>query len=298
MPSDDEGARVKWKRVNGPGDMIDAGGPARRGRGVAVGGGGIGVAAIVVVLLLNVLSGGKFDVPMDFEQNVAAQAGSGDYPDPPEEDELAEFTSAVAVDVQDVWARLFAEAGRPYTRAQIVRYRQAVETACGSATSAAGPFYCPVDQRVYLDMSFYREMRDQLGAAGDFAWAYVIAHELGHHVQNLTGVFDRTQQLEAENRGISAGPQGLSVRTELQADCYAGVWGHAAQENNQLEAGDLEEGLAAAEAVGDDRLQSRAGTVRPDTFTHGTSAQRRGWFMQGFQSGAPGQCDTFSPDQV
>lgn len=278
--------------------MVDAGGPARRGRGVAVGGGGLGVATIVVVLLLNVLSGGKFEVPMDFDQNVAAQAGSGDYPDPPEDDELAEFTSAVAVDVQDVWTRLFADAGQQYTRAQIVRYRQAVETGCGSATSSAGPFYCPADQRVYLDMSFYRQMRDELGAAGDFAWAYVIAHELGHHVQNITGVFRRTREIEAGDPGAGPGPQGLSVRTELQADCYAGVWGHAAQQNGQLEAGDLEEGLAAAEAVGDDRLQSRAGSIRPDTFTHGTSAQRRSWFMAGFQAGSPGQCDTFSPDEV
>ncbi len=289
---------MKWTRGAGAGDMIDAGGPPRRRRGAAVGGGGVSLVAIVVVLVLTLASGGKFDVPMEFDQAVAAEQGTGAYPDTPEDDELAQFTAAVANDVQDVWTRLFADAGQQYTRAQIVRYRQAVETKCGSATSAAGPFYCPLDQRVYLDMSFYGEMRDQLGAAGDFAWAYVIAHELGHHVQNLTGVFERTQQIEAENRGASAGPQGLSVRTELQADCYAGVWGHAARENGQLEPGDLEEGLAAAEAVGDDRLQSRAGTVRPDTFTHGTSEQRRGWFMQGFGSGAPGDCDTFSPQTV
>lgn len=289
---------MKWNRVQGPGDMVDAGGPARRGRGVAVGGGGLGLAAVIVIVLLQALTGAKFDVPTDFDQNVAADPGSGQYPDPPEDDELAQFTAAVAVDVQDVWTRLFAEAGQPYTRAQIVRYRQAVETKCGSATSAAGPFYCPLDQRVYLDMSFYRQMRDDLGAAGDFAWAYVIAHELGHHVQNLTGVFDRTQQIEQDNPGASAGSQGLSVRTELQADCYAGVWGHAAQQNGQLETGDLEEALAAAQAVGDDRLQARTGTVRPDTFTHGTSQQRQQWFGAGFQTGAPGDCDTFSPGEV
>lgn len=290
---------MKWTRVQGQGDMVDA--PRRRvtKRGGAAAGGTVSVGVILVVVLLSVLSGGKFDVPTEFDQSVSAPAGSVDYPDAPEDDELAEFTRAVAVDVQDVWTRLFAESGLQYTRAQIVRYRQAVETGCGSATSAAGPFYCPVDQRVYLDMSFYRQMRDELGAAGDFAWAYVIAHELGHHVQNLTGVFDKTQQIESQDRSAGPGPQGLSVRTELQADCYAGVWGHAAGQNGQLEAGDLEEAFAAAEAVGDDRLQSRAtGSIRPDSFTHGTSEQRRRWFTAGFQSGAPGVCDTFGPDQV
>ncbi len=300
MPSHDEGALVKVNRVDGPGDMVDAGAPAgsRRGRGAAIGGGSVGLVAVVVVLLLQVLSGGKFDVPTEFDQTVAADPGTGNYPDTPEDDELAKFTGAVAVDVQNVWTRLFAEAGQQYTRAQVVRFRQAVETGCGTATSASGPFYCPADQRVYLDMSFYRQMRDELGAAGDFAWAYVIAHELGHHVQNLTGTFERVRQIEQENPGVAAGPQGTSVRTELQADCYAGVWGHAAQQNGQLEAGDLEEALAAAEAVGDDRLQARAGTVRPDTFTHGSSEQRRLWFGQGFQTGAPGECDTFSPGEV
>lgn len=278
--------------------MIDAGrGRAARRRGAAAGG-GVSIGVVLVIVLLTVLGGGKFDVPTEFDESVAAQAGSVDYPDSPEDDELAEFTKAVSVDVQDVWTRLVAEAGLQYQRAQIVRYRQAVETACGSATSAAGPFYCPVDRRVYLDMSFYREMRDGLGAAGDFAWAYVIAHELGHHVQNLSGVFDKTRQIEAQDPSAGPGPQGLSVRTELQADCYAGVWGHAAGQNGQLEDGDLDEAFAAAEAVGDDRLQSRAGSVRPDTFTHGTSEQRRRWFTAGFQSGAPGDCDTFSPDAV
>lgn len=292
-------ARVKWNKVQGPGDMIDA--PTRRvtpRRGAAAGG-TVTLGVVIVVVLLSVLSGGKFEVPTEFDQSVSAPAGSVDYPDAPEDDELAEFTRAVSVDVQDVWTRLFREAGLPYTRAQIVRYRQAVETACGSATSAAGPFYCPVDQRVYLDMSFYRQMRDELGAAGDFAWAYVIAHELGHHVQNLTGVFDKTQQIERQDPSAGPGPQGLSVRTELQADCYAGVWGHAAGQNGQLEAGDLEEAFAAAEAVGDDRLQARAtGTIRPESFSHGTSEQRRLWFTAGFQDGAPGNCDTFSPGEV
>ena len=279
--------------------MVDAGRGRMPGRRGAAAGGTVGVGTIVVILLLTVLSGGKFDIPTEFDQGVTAPAGSVDYPDSPQEDELAEFTNAVSVDVQDVWTRLFAEAGRPYTRAQIVRYRGAVETACGSATSAAGPFYCPADQRVYLDMSFYREMRDRLGADGDFAWAYVIAHELGHHVQQLTGVFDKTRALERQDPSAGPGPQGLSVRTELQADCYAGVWGHAAGQNGQLEAGDLEEAFAAAEAVGDDRLQSRArGSIQPDSFTHGTSAQRRRWFTGGFQSGAPANCDTFSPDEV
>lgn len=298
---------MKWTRTSGAGDMVDAR-SARRpgGRRAATGAGGLSLTAVVVVLLLQLLSGGKFDVPQAaFDEAAQANVGQIEYPlgptetAPTAEDELAEFTKAVGVEIQDLWTQLFADAGLQYTRAQIVRYSQAVETACGNATSAAGPFYCPLDQRVYLDMSFYTDMQEMLGANGDFAWAYIVAHEIGHHVQNLTGVFAGVDELRAQDPSSDAGIQGLSVRTELQADCYAGVWGHAAFRKGQLEPGDLDEALAAAEAVGDDRIQARAtGSIQPDLFTHGSSLQRRNWFVTGYNSGAPGDCDTFTPGEV
>jgi predicted metalloprotease len=171
-----------------------------------------------------------------------------------------------------------------------------VSTGCGSASSAVGPFYCPADQRVYLDLSFERELAGKLRAGGDFAWAYVIAHEMGHHVQEQLGTEDKVSRLRRDNPGDA---NELSVRTELQADCYAGVWAHSVYKEGDLESGDIDEALRAAGAVGDDRLQREAtGTIRPDTFTHGTSAQRAKWFRTGYQGGEPGACDTFTPDSV
>jgi predicted metalloprotease len=291
---------MKWNRVQGAGDMVDARGSGGMGRRAGVGAGGLGLGGVLIVLALNLLTGGKFDIPTEFDTSSAAQAGSVGYPSTPDEDELAQFSNAVSVDVQNMWTDVFRQQGKRYDRATVVRFSRAINTGCGNATSATGPFYCPPDQQVYLDMSFYREMREQLGAGGDFAWAYVVAHELGHHVQNLTGVFAKTQELERGDPGAADGAQGLSVRTELQADCYAGVWAHAAFKAGELEAGDLDEAFGAAEAVGDDRLQSNGGrgTVRPDTFTHGTSAQRRTWFTKGYQGGEPASCDTFSPSNV
>jgi predicted metalloprotease len=292
---------MKWNRVEGAGDMIDARGRGGgRGRGAAVGAGGLGIGGVIVVLLLQALTGVQFDIPNELDSNSSVGSGSVGYPSSPEEDELAQFTNAVSVDDQDMWTTVFKQNGQTYERAKVVRFSRGVDTGCGSATSATGPFYCPVDRRVYLDMSFYSDMRTQLGAGGDFAWAYVVAHELGHHVQNLTGVFAATQKQEREDPGAAEGAQGLSVRTELQADCYAGVWAHAAFKAGSLERGDLDEAFGAAEAVGDDRLQSAGGrgTVRPDTFTHGTSAQRREWFTKGYEDGTPAVCDTFSPEEV
>lgn len=291
---------MKWNRVQGAGDMVDARGSGRsRGRTATVGAGGLGLGGVIVVLLLQALTGVQFDIPSELDGASGVDAGSVGYPSSPEEDELAAFTNAVAVGNQDMWTAIFKKDGQVYERAKVVRFSQGVDTGCGSATSATGPFYCPNDRRVYLDMAFFKEMREQLGAGGDFAWAYVVAHELGHHVQNLTGVFAATQKQERDDPGSADGAQGLSVRTELQADCYAGVWAHAAFEQGALVKGDLDEAFGAAEAVGDDRLQSRGrGTVRPDTFTHGTSAQRRTWFTKGYEDGTPAVCDTFSPDQV
>ncbi|MBO9534522.1 MAG: neutral zinc metallopeptidase [Solirubrobacteraceae bacterium] len=289
---------MKTRRTDDAGDMIDARGGGL-GRRAGVGAGGLGLTGVLIVLALQLLSGGKFEVPDGFDPSTAITAGSAPAPSSADEDSLAQFSGRVAADVQDVWTDVFKQSGESYRRAKIVRYSQAVSTdGCGNATSAVGPFYCPGDERVYLDMSFYRDMRTQLGATGDFAWAYVIAHELGHHVQNLTGTFDEVRKLEQDDPSVARGAQGTSVRTELQADCYAGVWAHAAYGFGQLEKGDLQEAITAAEAVGDDRLQSRSGSVRPDTFTHGTSAQRQHWFQVGYDSGKPSDCDTFSPGEI
>lgn len=211
-----------------------------------------------------------------------------------EEQQLAEFVSVVLADTEQTWQRVFTEYGERYEEPVLVLFSQRVASACGSASAAVGPFYCPADRKVYLDLSFFQDLERQLGAPGDFAQAYVIAHEVGHHIQTLLGI---SQEVLAASRGKSAAVvNALSVRQELQADCLAGVWGHAAHSYSQLlEPGDLEEALQAAAAIGDDRLQKRSGgEVVPDSFTHGTSAQRVKWFKRGFESGDMGLCDTFS----
>lgn len=213
---------------------------------------------------------------------------------PAQDQQLAEFVSVVLADTEQTWQTIFSESGKQYQEPVLVLFSQRVASACGSASSAVGPFYCPADRKVYLDLSFFRDLDRQLGAPGDFAQAYVVAHEVGHHVQTLLGI---SQQVQSAGRGKSlAVVNALSVRQELQADCFAGVWGHAAHNySNMLEPGDLEEALQAAAAIGDDRLQKRSGgDVVPDSFTHGTSAQRVNWFKRGFESGDMGQCDTFS----
>lgn len=211
-----------------------------------------------------------------------------------EEQQLAEFVSVVLADTEQTWQTIFSESGNRYEEPTLVLFSQRVASACGTASAAVGPFYCPADRKVYLDLSFFRDLDRQLGAPGDFAQAYVVAHEVGHHIQTLLGI---SQKVRATGQGKSAAvANALSVRQELQADCLAGVWGHAAHNYSQLlEPGDLEEALQAAAAIGDDRLQRRSsGEVVPDSFTHGTSAQRVEWFRRGFDSGDMGQCDTFS----
>ncbi len=213
-----------------------------------------------------------------------------------QEQELAEFVAVVLADTEATWQRIFTAAGAVYEEPVLVLFSQRVASACGSASSAVGPFYCPADRKVYLDLGFFRDLDRQLGAPGDFAQAYVIAHEVGHHVQTLLGI---SQQVRASGQGKSrAAVNALSVRQELQADCFAGVWGYAAQQFRQmLEPGDLEEALQAASAIGDDRLQRRGGgDIVPDSFTHGTSAQRVEWFRRGFASGDMSECDTFAAD--
>jgi hypothetical protein len=213
---------------------------------------------------------------------------------PPEEQQLAEFVSVVLADTEDSWRAIFAQSGKRYEEPRLVLFRNGVRSACGTASSAVGPFYCPGDRKVYLDLAFFDDLQQRFGAPGDFAQAYVIAHEVGHHVQTLLGVSAQVQQAGAKLD--DAGRNRLSVRQELQADCFAGVWGHTANRERQvLEPGDLEEALVAATAIGDDRLQQEAqGRVVPDSFTHGSSEQRERWFRRGFDSGDPGVCDTFS----
>jgi predicted metalloprotease len=210
------------------------------------------------------------------------------------EKQLVEFVSAVLADTEDSWNELFKQAGKSYREPQLVLFRQAVATACGTGSAQIGPFYCPSDQKVYLDLSFFDELKSRHGAPGDFAQAYVIAHEIGHHVQTLIGISAKVHKAKKSLSQVEA--NRLSVKQELQADCYAGIWAHDARRSRQiLESGDIEEGLAAASAIGDDRLQKQArGYVTPDSFTHGSSKQRVAWFRKGLSEGTLRACDTFA----
>jgi uncharacterized protein len=293
---------MRWRRVRNP-DVIDrrgaGGGGLPMGRGGAVGG-GLGVVGVILFLAIQLLGGGSgsaFDVDTGL-------GGGGSAPGqpaaiPPSEDperDLKDFSTYVFTDAQKTWEQTFKRAGQPYEHARLVLYRGGVNTACGSASSAVGPFYCPGDQIVYLDLSFYGDLQNKLGAGGDFAWAYVIAHELGHHVQQQLGTSEEVTRLRRDQREDA---NELSVRLELQADCYAGVWGNTVYKQGDLEKGDVREALRAAGAVGDDRLQRQAtGEINPDSFTHGTSEQRRSWFEKGYESGDANACDTFSPDEL
>jgi predicted metalloprotease len=211
-------------------------------------------------------------------------------------DEGAEFVSVVLADTEDTWTGVFRTEGRSYREPTLVLFTGAVESACGFAQAAVGPFYCPGDQKVYIDLAFYEDLKNRFRAPGDFAQAYVIAHEVGHHVQNLLGISSRVQAARA--RASEADGNALSVLLELQADCFAGVWGHHANRTRQLlEEGDIEEGLTAASAIGDDRMQRQAGRyVTPESFTHGSSEQRVRWFRRGLEEGNLGACDTFSSE--
>jgi predicted metalloprotease len=277
-------------------DVIDqrAGGGFPGGGRVAIPG-GLGITGILIFLALQVLSGGggsSFGVDDPFGASTQAPSGQPIPASQDPERDLKDFSVYVFESTQQTWQKTFQQQGKPYEHAKLVLYRGGVQTGCGSATSAVGPFYCPADQRVYLDLSFYNDMQNQLGASGDFAWAYVIAHEMGHHVQEQLGISDQVSQQQREHPDQR---NALSVRLELQADCYAGVWAKTVYK--QLEPGDINEAMNASRAVGDDRLQRQAtGSVNPDTFTHGTSEQRSKWFSRGQQSGQPSDCDTFSGD--
>ena len=266
----------------------------RRGiSGGLVAGGGIGTIVLLLVAMFFgfdpsvILQGDSPTVPPATQQAPAPSASSGGP------DAMRDFVATVLADTEDTWGALFREMDRTYREPRLVLFSGAVESACGIAGSATGPFYCPQDMKVYLDLDFFRALRDRFRAPGDFAQAYVIAHEVGHHVQKLLGISDRV--MAERQRGGARGNEA-SVRLELQADCLAGVWGyHADRARHILESGDVEEALAAAAAIGDDRLQRQVGgRVAPETFTHGTSQQRVRWFTRGIESGELRQCDTFS----
>ena len=279
-----ESANVEDRRAGG-------GGPGRM-----LGGRGIGVGTIVIALLggwifginpitiLNMLSGGG---GMEQVQQAPAQR-------PPADDRMAKFVSTVLADTEDVWKEVFRQGGKPYQEPRLVLFRGSTPTACGTGQSAMGPFYCPGDQKVYIDLVFYETLKNQLGAPGDFAQAYVIAHEVGHHVQNLLGITGKMEEMRQRVGQVQY--NALSVRLELQADCLAGVWAHHAHNSRQiLESGDVEEAMNAAARIGDDALQrAGGGAVVPDSFTHGTSAQRQRWFNTGLKGGSVKGCDTFS----
>jgi len=274
---------MRWTRRTAPSDLEDRRGLGGRGPGLKLGLGGM-----IVVLLLSVvfkqdffslLGGGQGLLPSGEGPPAAISA---------EEETLTRFVEFVVGDVQDVWTQLL---GTDYRRAPLVLFRGAVQSGCGYAQAAMGPFYCPADERVYIDLAFYDELRTRFGAPGDFAQAYVIAHEIGHHVQHLLGIEEAMRRASREQPGRA---NALSVALELQADCFAGVWGYSTSQRNFLEGGDVEEGLGAAAAVGDDRIQQQAtGEVNPDSFTHGSAADRARWFRRGLESGQVNACDTF-----
>jgi uncharacterized protein len=252
---------------------------------------------IIVVALLFGVDPRQLLQQMPSSSNVPAQS-QGPVQSSPQEDKLKDFVSVVLADTEDTWSELFKASGRQYVDPKLVLFSGAVQSACGFAQAAVGPFYCSADQKVYIDLSFYRELQERFHAPGEFAEAYVIAHEVGHHVQNLLGISSKVRA--AQERGSEQQASALSVRLELQADCLAGVWAfHADRARHILEAGDVESGLNAASQIGDDRMQMRArGYVSPDSFTHGSSEQRVRWFKRGLETGSTKSCDTFAAAQL
>jgi predicted metalloprotease len=279
---------MRWEGRRRSENVIDARG---RGMGLPIAGGGIGM---VVLALVVYLLGGDPRVVTDSQPQPATDTPTSGAP----ADKPAEFVSVVLADTEDFWGEVFQQRfGRPYQEPELVLFSGAAQSACGFAQAAMGPFYCPRDHRVYIDLSFYRELRERFAAPGDFAQAYVIAHEVGHHVQTLLGISDQVAQARPRSR---TGANALSVRQELQADCFAGLWArHAERVKNVIEPGDIDEALNAASAIGDDRLQrATQGYVVPESFTHGTSAQRKSWFRRGYQSGTLEACDTFEDERL
>jgi predicted metalloprotease len=279
---------MKWRVARSSQNVED-----RRGSGMGMGGvGGLGLGGVVIVIIVSLLFG-KNPLELLSQVEQAAPATQAGPPPPPTEE--TEFVGHILGSTEEVWGALFARSGSQYPAPHLVMFTGAVASACGRASAAVGPFYCPGDNKLYIDIAFFHEMQARLGGGGDFAQAYVIAHEVGHHIQTITGVSDKVDTLRARGAPME-GDNGLSVRMELQADCYAGVWANLAQQQYQwLESGDVEEALNTAAAIGDDKLQQQSqGMVVPDSFTHGSSAQRVRWFKAGFESGNVDRCDTFA----
>jgi uncharacterized protein len=285
---------MRWTPGNESSNIEDRRGDS--GGGGGFGGIHLGIGGTIIVLVLSLI----------FHRNLFTLLGSGDAAsstsasdtsappasETPAEHKEVQFVSFVLDDAQQTWAKILPQEGATYHDAKLVLFRDGVQSGCGQAETAMGPFYCPLDEKVYIDLGFYDELRDRFGAPGEFAQAYVLAHELGHHVQHLEGIDTQMQRLQRQHPDQA---NQLSVKLELQADCYAGVWGHSTQQRQLLDPGDVQAGLQAAASVGDDRLQKMTtGHVSPESFTHGTSAQRESWFKRGFDSGDPKACDTFS----
>jgi len=287
---------VRWGNMRGSDNVEDreSAGPARGiGGGFKLGGVGlIAVLAISWFLGLNPL-----DVLVSLQGGDSASAPTQSAPPPSTSapgvrDETKDFIARVLGDTEDVWRKIFNDMGRAYREPRLVLFTDRVQSGCGFASAAVGPFYCPEDEKVYIDLGFFEELRDRFAAPGEFAQAYVIAHEIGHHVQKLLGTERQVRRLQSGNPSQR---NPLSVRLELQADCYAGIWGHSTAERQILEAGDVDEALSAAASIGDDRIQRMSGRgVQPESFTHGSSAQRVEWFKRGFESGDLDTCDTFA----
>ena len=264
------------------------------GGGGLVGGGGI--ITLLLVLMVSCITGRNPLELLQQVEEVAPQESSAPTGNAPADDPQARFVAGVLGDTEDTWNQIFGREGRTYEEPVLVLFDGSVRSTCGFASAAVGPFYCPNDHKVYLDLSFFRELDQRFGAPGDFAQAYVIAHEVGHHVQTLMGVSERVHR--ARQQSSEEGANALSVRMELQADCLAGVWGHHADRKQLLERGDIDEGLRAAAAIGDDRLQRKSqGYVVPESFTHGSSEQRADWLKRGLQTGDPNACDTFNTNR-
>jgi len=280
---------MRWqmgRRSNNVEDQRGSGG----GGGVVVG----GVGTLVLALIALALGVDPSVVLNSAQQQQSSQITRNSQPRSPQQEKLVDFVSVVLADTEDTWQDIFQKSGETYREPKLVLFTGVVRSACGQAQAAMGPFYCPVDQKVYIDLSFYQDLKNRHNAPGDFAQAYVIAHEVGHHVQTLLGISQQVQR--AKQQGSKTQANQLSVRQELQADCFAGIWAHNADRSRQiLETGDVEEALNAATSIGDDRLQREAqGYVVPESFTHGTSAQRVRWFKRGLASGSLKECNTFN----
>jgi uncharacterized protein len=278
---------MKWQGRQGSGNIEDRRGMS--GGRMAIGG---GIGTIVVAIIVLLLGGD----PSQLLNGTLTEPDTEQVTTTAEEDQMAQFVSVVLKDTETVWAKIFEQSGSTYRQPKLVLFRGEVESACGLASTASGPFYCPSDEKVYIDLSFCDQLKTRFGAYGDFAVAYVIAHEIGHHVQNLLGIINK---IEEEKSGLSkTRANQLTVRLELQADFLSGMWAHYAQEMlNTLEAGDIDEAMTAAAAVGDDKLQMKyQGRIVPDAFTHGTSAQRKEWFRRGWETGDLDKGDTFTAD--